>query len=56
VLLCPLLIGEGSTIGVNSVVTKDTEPWGIYVGTPAVFVKYREKENIIKYGNIIKPE
>jgi acetyltransferase-like isoleucine patch superfamily enzyme len=29
--------------GVNSVVTKDTEPWGVYVGTPAVFVKYREK-------------
>jgi galactoside O-acetyltransferase len=41
VIMPGVTIGEGSTIGVNSVVTKDTEPWGVYVGTPAVFVKYR---------------
>jgi maltose O-acetyltransferase len=40
IVLPGVTIGEGSTIGVNSVVTKDTEQ-GVYVGTPAVFVKYR---------------
>ncbi len=28
-------IGEGSIIGSGAVVTKDTEPYGIYVGNPA---------------------
>lgn len=43
-------LGEGSVIGSNSVVTRDTEPWTIYVGSPAKPVGIREKEHIIKYA------
>jgi acetyltransferase-like isoleucine patch superfamily enzyme len=45
-----VVIGEGSMIGANSVVTKDTEPWTVYVGSPAKPVKYREHKNILKYA------
>lgn len=36
-------IGKGAVIGANSLVTKDVEPWGIYVGTPAKKIGVREK-------------
>ena len=41
-------IGEGSVIGGGSFVNKDTEPWGIYVGSPAKKIgeRPRLKENI----------
>jgi acetyltransferase-like isoleucine patch superfamily enzyme len=32
---------EGSVIGANSVVTKDTEPMGVYIGAPAKLIRYR---------------
>lgn len=35
-------IGEGSIIGAGAVVSKDTEPYGIYVGNPARLLKYRD--------------
>ena len=34
-LLSNITIGKGSIIGANSLVNKDTEPFGIYVGSPA---------------------
>ena len=37
-------IGQGAVVGANSVVTKDCEPWGIYVGTPAKKVGERPKD------------
>jgi dTDP-4-amino-4,6-dideoxy-D-glucose acyltransferase len=40
-------LGEGSIVGANSLVTKDTEPWTIYAGSPAKPIKKREKERII---------
>lgn len=40
-------IGEGAVVGSGSVVTKDVEPWGFYMGTPARRVKDRPKENIL---------
>ena len=43
-----IALGEGSVIGAGSVVTKDTIPWGIYIGSPAKLVGYREKEIILK--------
>ena len=41
---------EGSVVGANSVLTKDTEPWTIYVGSPARPVKIRDKEVILNYA------
>lgn len=36
-------IGEGCIVGSNSLVTKDLEPWGIYIGSPAKRVRERER-------------
>ena len=33
-------IGDGALIGAGSVVTKDCEPYGVYMGAPARFVKW----------------
>ncbi len=30
-----LCIAEGSLVGMGAVVTRDTEPWGVYTGSPA---------------------
>lgn len=35
-------VGERAIIGACSVMTKDAEPWGIYAGNPAKFLKKRE--------------
>lgn len=37
-------IGKGSVIGAGSVVNRDVEPFSLYAGNPAVFVKSIEKE------------
>lgn len=42
---------EGSVLGANSLLTKDTESWGIYVGSPARRVGTRSKENIMKFAS-----
>lgn len=34
-------VGHGCVIGAGAVVTKDTEPYGIYVGVPAKLKRYR---------------
>jgi galactoside O-acetyltransferase len=31
VVLPGVTIGEGTTVGAGSVVTKDLEPWGVYI-------------------------
>lgn len=41
-------LAEGSVVGAGSVVTKNTEPWGIYIGSPAKLVGYREYDVILK--------
>lgn len=38
-----VVIGEGCSVGAMSLVNKSLEPWGIYVGIPAVKLKDREK-------------
>lgn len=42
-VIMPVTIGEGAVIGAGSMVTKDCDPWGIYVGNPARKVGEREK-------------
>lgn len=36
-------IGEGAVVGANSLVTKDLEPWTVYVGSPCKKVRGRIK-------------
>ena len=43
-----VIMAEGSVLGANSVLTKNTEPWMVYVGSPAVAVKIRKSELILK--------
>lgn len=47
-------LAEGSILGANSLLTKDTEPWTIYVGSPAKPVKIRNKDKILAYANKLK--
>tara|TARA_Y100000590_G_scaffold346710_1_gene397069 strand:- start:1197 stop:1787 length:591 start_codon:yes stop_codon:yes gene_type:complete len=41
-------IGEGAVVGSGSVVTKDLDPWSIYMGTPARKIKERPKKIILE--------
>lgn len=47
VIMPDLKIAEGSIVGAMSFLKKSTEPWGIYHGCPAKFLKER-KRNIIE--------
>jgi len=42
-VIMPVTIGEGVVIGAGSMVNRDCEPWGIYVGNPARKVGERQK-------------
>ena len=47
IVLPNITIAEGSVIGAGAVVTKDTEPWMVYAGNPAVAIKRRNKDKIM---------
>jgi acetyltransferase-like isoleucine patch superfamily enzyme len=47
VILPGLVVGEGAAIGAGSVVTRDCEPWTIYVGSPARVLRPRPKERML---------
>lgn len=47
-------LSEGSILGANSLLTKDTEPWTIYVGSPAKPIKTRKKDVIIENAKKLK--
>lgn len=53
VILPGVTIAEGSVIGANSLVTKSTEPWTIYYGSPARPQKIRNKEIMKKYATLL---
>ncbi len=44
VILPGVEVAEGCSIGSMTLVTKSTEPWGIYTGVPAKRMKEREKD------------
>ncbi|MBS1647823.1 MAG: acyltransferase [Bacteroidetes bacterium] len=50
VIMPGVTIAEGSVIGACSLVTKNTEPWTVYMGTPARPVKIRPKEKMLQYA------
>lgn len=45
-----VVLGEGSVVGAGSFVTKSTEPWTIYWGSPAKPRKQRNSNNIKRYA------
>lgn len=49
-ILPGVILGEGVSVGSMSLVLKDLEPWGIYVGIPCKRIKNRDR-NIIELEN-----
>lgn len=50
VVMPGITLGEGAVVGSNSTLTKDAEPWTIYVGSPARPIKKRPNELAYKYA------
>jgi galactoside O-acetyltransferase len=48
VILPGVTIGEGASIGANSLVTKDCEPWTVYYGSPVRAIRPRPRERILE--------
>lgn len=44
VILPGVTVAEGCAIGAMTLVVKSTEPWGMYVGSPARWLKARKKD------------
>lgn len=50
VILPGVSLAVGTSVGASSLVTKSTEPWGIYYGIPAKFRRNRST-NILKFAS-----
>ena len=48
VILPGVRIGEGAAVGANSLVTRDCQPWTIYVGSPAKPLRPRPSDRILE--------
>ena len=44
VILPGVTIGEGTAIGAMSLVSKNVDSWGIYIGSPLKYIKKRNKD------------
>ena len=53
VILPGCTIGEGSSVGAMSLVTKNLDPWGVYFGTPVKRLKRRSK-NLLRLEDEMK--
>ena len=51
ILMPGVTMAEGSVLGAGSLLNGDTEPWTIYVGTPARAIKKREKALMIDFAS-----
>jgi galactoside O-acetyltransferase len=55
VILPGVIIGEGATVGAGSVVTKDLDPWGVYIGNKKL--KNRNKKGVLdNYKKFVKEQ
>ncbi len=52
VILPNLTLAEGSAVGAMSLIKYDTSPWSIYAGSPAKYIKPRQKGILNLYGSI----
>lgn len=44
IIMPGVILNEGTAIGAMSLVRKKTEPWSVYVGSPATKIKNRKKD------------
>lgn len=51
VIMPGVTLGQGTVVGSNSLVTKSTEPWTIYAGSPARPIKKRPRDKMISYAS-----
>lgn len=56
VVLPGVIMGEGSSIGACSLVTRSTEPWTIYTGTPAKPVRARARDMLMMEAQYLQQE
>jgi len=56
VILPGVTIGEGVAVGAGALITKDLEPWTIYVGSPAHPLRARPKEKILELEAQLREE
>jgi acetyltransferase-like isoleucine patch superfamily enzyme len=54
VVMPGLTLREGSVLGAGAVLTRDTEPWTIYVGIPARAMKKRDGKKMIEHARSIE--
>ena len=53
IVLPGLTLAEGSVLGAGAVLTKNTEPWTIYIGSPAKPIRSRPHAKMIKFGQLL---
>lgn len=56
VILPGVTLAEGCVVGACSLVTKSTEPWTIYAGTPARPIAKRPREKMLEFARTLKGE
>lgn len=56
VILPGVILGEGTVVGANSLVTKNCEPWTIYAGSPARPIRPRPRERILELETELRQE
>jgi len=39
-----VVVEEGCAVGAMALITRSTQPWGIYAGVPAVWLKERSRD------------
>ncbi|MCB0512352.1 MAG: acyltransferase [Bacteroidetes bacterium] len=50
-ILPGIIVEEGAVVGLAAVLTKNTEPWSIYAGNPAKFIRKRKINNLTYLHN-----
>jgi acetyltransferase-like isoleucine patch superfamily enzyme len=51
VILPNIIVKDGATVGALSLVNKDLDEWGLYVGVPVKKIKIRDKTKILELEN-----
>jgi galactoside O-acetyltransferase len=55
IVLPGVTVAEGCAIGAHSTVISSTKPWGIYVGTPARWLRRRRRDLLLLEEQYLKP-